>query len=1037
MKSASIDTVSPALEDLLEEFAGRVQAGESLDIETFAAAHPEHADLLRRVLPTMGVLADLARHSGETDASGLATHELPEKSLGDFRILREVGRGGMGVVYEAEQLSLGRRVALKVLPFAATMDSRHLQRFQNEARAAASLEHPHIVPVHGVGCERGVHYYAMKFIDGQSLAQVVDELKNAKEANRRDADNTEKNQNTAVSSLCSLRLCGSNDFFKSIAEMGIQAAEALEHAHSLGIVHRDIKPANLMIDGNGSLWVTDFGLARTAADAGLTMTGDVLGTLRYMSPEQAMAKHGLVDHRPDVYSLGVTLYELLTGMPAVKGKDREEILNAITLEDPRPPRRLDSGIPQDLETIVLKSLEKNPADRYATAKEFADELKRYLDDRPIHAKRPSFTLRARKWFRRHPAVLRSAAAILLITVVGLSVSSYLILQEMGKKESALDLAEKRQEAAEKSQQRTRAVLDDLSSELVEDWLTRQDELTDRQREFLTRALNNYEQFTKEAGETPEQRALLAQAHLKVGNIRQHLGQRDAAEEAFRRASEILTTLVSEFPTDASSRMHLAGTHNNLGRIIHGPAAVAEFRAAIAIAQRLAEDYPESPSYRQILAVSRANLANILSGGRQWEEGEKEVRKACELQNSLTDAYPTQPAYRSEWASSRKILGVLLARRGKLDDAEAEFRACRDLSRQLVKQFPAKPVYRQELAEAQTNLAIALSNLARWPEAETEYKNAAEIWQELVRNFPSVPRYRRDLSLLYDNLCVDLIRLGKLTEALAACREAIAVDPDLANSHHNLGVILKRTGQLDEAIAEYRKALELKLDVAELHCSLGEALEERGEFADALAHFRRGHELGSKQPDWSYPSAARVEHAQLMTEVDSKLTKIKNGDLTPKDGRERLALAQMCQTYKSLYLTAFRFYKEAFAELPKLVDDLQNPHRYNAACAAALAGCGQGKDADQSDERELAQLRRQSIEWLRADLAAWRNLLDTEPDKVRSVVVQTLQNWQQDKDFAGVRGSAALGKLPEAERQEWQKLWTEVDELRQKAAKPAK
>src|SRR5262249_13246406 len=138
---------------------------------------------------------------------------------------------------------------------------------------------------------------------------------------------------------------------RQIAEWGIQAAEALEHAHSVGIVHRDIKPANLMIDGHGALWVTDFGLARTAADAGLTMTGDVLGTLRYMSPEQALAKHGLVDHRTDVYSLGVTLYELLTGVPAVKGKDCEQILNAILLDEPRPPRALDAGTPLDLETI--------------------------------------------------------------------------------------------------------------------------------------------------------------------------------------------------------------------------------------------------------------------------------------------------------------------------------------------------------------------------------------------------------------------------------------------------------------------------------------------------------------------------------------------------------------------------------------------------------------------------------------------------------------------------------------------------------------
>src|SRR5262249_11152249 len=219
----------------------------------------------------------------------------------------------------------------------------------------------------------------------------------AKETHHKGTKDTKKNQDTAVSSLCSLCLCGSTDFYKSIAELGIQAAEALEHAHSLGIVHRDIKPANLMIENSlpsahpsplaphpsPKLWITDFGLARTAADAGLTMTGDVLGTLRYMSPEHAMAKHGLVDHRTDVYSLGGSLYDRLTGTPAVDGKDREEILNAITLEEPRPPRALDATIPHDLETIILKAIAASPADRYNTALELASDLRRFLDHKPI------------------------------------------------------------------------------------------------------------------------------------------------------------------------------------------------------------------------------------------------------------------------------------------------------------------------------------------------------------------------------------------------------------------------------------------------------------------------------------------------------------------------------------------------------------------------------------------------------------------------------------------------------------------------------
>jgi serine/threonine protein kinase len=239
--------------------------------------------------------------------------------------------------------------------------------------------------------------------------------------------------------------------FRQIAEFGIQASEALEHAHSLGIVHRDIKPANLMVDDQEHLWITDFGLARTAADAGLTMTGDVLGTLRYMSPEQALAKHGLVDHRTDVYSLGVTLYELLTGTPAVTGKDREEILNRLTLEDSQPLRSFDATIPRDLETIVLKAMAKTPSERYASAGEVADDLRRLLDSRPIRARRASLSQRFTKWSRRHRHFVTATFLGVVLAAIGLAVGTYLLWQERLKTHAALDQAkEQRQAAVEQS-----------------------------------------------------------------------------------------------------------------------------------------------------------------------------------------------------------------------------------------------------------------------------------------------------------------------------------------------------------------------------------------------------------------------------------------------------------------------------------------------------------------------------------------------------------------------------------------------------------
>lgn len=298
-----------------------------------------------------------------------AACSLTEPCLGDFHILREIGRGGMGIVYEAEQISLHRRVALKVLPFAGVLDGRQRKRFQNEAQAAALLRHSNIVGVHAVGCERGVHYYAMDLVEGRSLAEVIAELRQqegnaaddqmAKGPDRESDDRASQTSHCGgstapVAALSTERSSRSGEFYRSTARLGVQVAEALDYAHQEGVIHRDIKPSNLLLDENGKLWITDFGLAHVQGDVSLTMTGDVLGTLRYMSPEQASGERSIVDHRTDVYSLGVTLYELLTLRPALGGHDRQQLLRQIEEFEPPGPRKINSAVPKDLETSTLR-----------------------------------------------------------------------------------------------------------------------------------------------------------------------------------------------------------------------------------------------------------------------------------------------------------------------------------------------------------------------------------------------------------------------------------------------------------------------------------------------------------------------------------------------------------------------------------------------------------------------------------------------------------------------------------------------------------
>jgi WD40 repeat protein/serine/threonine protein kinase/tetratricopeptide (TPR) repeat protein len=453
--TAATRSEDPRVAQALEEYLAALEAGMPPDRQTFLARHAPIADALADCLKGLEFVQAAAPHLDADDADDPAAadcfgeHCTPG-TLGDFRILREIGRGSMGIVYEAEQISLGRRVALKVLPFASTLDAKQLQRFKNEAQAAAGLHHTNIVPVHATGCERGVHFYAMQYIEGQTLATVIDELRGIAKPQASGVDPTgpylpeSPNVTPPVAGLSTERSIRSPAHFQMVARLGVQAAEALEYAHQLGIVHRDIKPANLLVEGEPGasatgvrLWITDFGLAHCQGQVGLTMTGDLVGTLRYMSPEQALAKRVIVDHRTDVYSLGVTLYELLTLEPAFNGRDRQELLRQIAFEEPRAPRRLNSGIPPELETIVLKAVAKNPDERYATAKEFAEDLGRFLRDEPIRAKRPNLLQRTHKWLRRHPAVVRAGLVVLLLTVVVLIGSNLSISRAIKQKDAAL------------------------------------------------------------------------------------------------------------------------------------------------------------------------------------------------------------------------------------------------------------------------------------------------------------------------------------------------------------------------------------------------------------------------------------------------------------------------------------------------------------------------------------------------------------------------------------------------------------------------
>jgi serine/threonine protein kinase/Flp pilus assembly protein TadD len=1040
-----------------DEFLDRQKRGENPDVEEYVVRHPHAAALLRNVLASLRLIDQSGVAAGEATAEA-GKHP---QELGDFRIVREIGRGGMGIVYEAEQLSLGRKVALKVLPQAATLDPRRLQRFQNEARAAACLHHNNIVPVFFVGSDRGVHFYAMQLIDGQTLAEVIRDAR-APEGGPTVAAGAEAAATTApAAALSTQKPKRGAAYFRKVAELGAQAAEALDYAHQMGVVHRDVKPSNLMLDGRGQLWVADFGLALLQAEAGPTLTGDLVGTLRYMSPEQALAQRVLVDQRTDVYSLGATLYELLTLRPVFLGQDRQELLRQIAFDEPTQPRRLNRAVPPELETVVRKALEKNQQDRYATAQELADDLRRILEDKPIRARRPSWRQVAMKWTRRHRPVVWAAAAVVFVTLM---LGGYTAFWWEQKRTGAEALAQAALEEASRLGQEERWP-EALSA-------------TKRAREVLAGvgADPDLWQAVRDLGKDLEMGRKLQEARLLGTEVKEGYFDDEARKAAIADAFGWYGLDVTSLePLDAAVRIKSRPIQAQLVAALDEWAFLdrkkgKNWKHLVAIC-RIADPDPWRDRLRDTFAgkdpqamIALANSARsddlTLGSAVLLAQLAYDTSAADRVTHLLLELRPVQPedfwinyylgrlhdrnrkegipylmaavALRPQSPGARLGLGNALLHTGQVVKAIAEYRA----AIRLKKDFPAahnnlgsalrdkgdvdgaiaaihaalrlKP----DLPEAHNNLGIALRTKGDVGGAIAEYRTALGL--------------KKDYPEAHYNLGNALRGKGDVDGAIAAFHAAIRLKQEYPEAHNNLGAALVAKGDVDGAIAAFHAAIKWKGDFAVAHYRLGLTLLELGSYTEALGALKRGHELGVKQPGWHEPSAEWVRKAERLLALDQKLPAILKGEVRPADAAERLKLAYMCQApFKGHYAASCLLYAKAFADDPKRADDLKAQHRYNAACAAAKAGSGQGKDAEQSDDKERGRLRRQALDWLRADLTAYRRMLEQQPQKAAPMVRQRMRHWQLDTDFASVRGPDALARLPDTERTAWQQLWADV------------
>ena len=540
----------PRVLEVVEQYMQELEAGRLPDRNSYVQRYPELSASIAQCLEGLelvhgGMRSKTRKRLAAPSPPTNLSDERLAMPLGDFQIVRELARGGMGIVYEAIQLSLGRRVALKVLPFATTLDARHLRRFKIEAQAAALLHHTHIVPIYAVGCERGLHFYAMQLIQGDSLATVIKQLRERNGRSQKKVNSSNIHDPSPLPSATpafQLRTVGESKgeasfnstldvsrtltgnasvlnehYCRHVARLMVQAAEGLEHAHQSGVVHRDIKPANLMLDATGNVWITDFGLAQLQSDNGITRSGDFVGTFRYMSPEQMSGQRTVIDHRADIYSLGATMYELLTLESAFPAENHQDLLYQVLHAEPRSLRQWNRNIPPELETIVLKALSKNPADRYRSAGDFAADIKRYLDNKPILAQRPSLVDRAKKWSRRHPSVVIAGAILLFAIAVASLVSNRLIALEQQRTEEALDREKDRANEAEESFQQAREAVNAL-------FQISQEELADKpgvegaRKRILEIVLSYYEDFIEQRRNDPASQAELSRVQSEVKNI---------------------------------------------------------------------------------------------------------------------------------------------------------------------------------------------------------------------------------------------------------------------------------------------------------------------------------------------------------------------------------------------------------------------------------------------------------------------------------------------------------------------------------------
>ncbi len=980
-----------------------------------------------------GLDSGCAAWSREDDPQRTVSLGTPTSAGTRFRILRPHARGGLGQVSVALDEELHREVALKEIQDHRADDAASRARFVLEAEITGGLEHPGIVPVYGLGTHAGGRpFYAMRFIRGDSLQSAIKRFHQAGAG--RDA---------GEHSLELRRLLG----------RFIAVCQAIQYAHDRGILHRDLKPGNIMLGKYGETLVVDWGLAKVLDGAGTpppaggaeeprlrpwsadgsdqTVAGTAVGTPAYMSPEQAAGRLDRLGPASDVYSLGATLYALLTGKPPVAGKQAAEVLARVRRGDFPRPRQQRPEVPAGLEAICLKALALQPGGRYPSPRALADDLERWLGDEPVSALPEPVAVKVGRWMRRHKPLVSGAAAAFLVGVIAVSAGV---------------LWHARQQADAARQQA-------VAGEKVRRGL----ELARQTRDALHSTLKQPGGVQRLLNEPARWQAQLKAARSEWRRARDHVGA--AADPRWADRLRELDEDLRRDQADHDLALRLEKIRLDRGNVVRGTFGGGMFReypAAFAEAGLVpAPGRQKEAALRITQSPIKDQLLAALDDWAYWEHRARHPDLAGRLLGIArrADPDPWRDKIRDP-ALLKNQQGVVKYAREALRDDESLARLSPQMLNLVALRLPNGPTKTTWLRTAQ-----ALHPADFWINYSIAYSLAKEDARTATGYFRAALAVRPNNAAVYNGLGMALHNQGDRPAAIAAYKQALAIDPNLAAAWTNLGFVFYDQNDRPAAIAAFRKALAVDPNLAGAWNNLGYALYQQKDLPAAIAAFNKAlacdpqlaaawNNLGlARQSQKNLPAAIdsfkkalaidpqtafarqNLASAQENLALEKRLPRVLQGEAAGV--AELLALANFCQYHAERYRAAVALYTRAFAAEPTAAEDLAKSHRYDAACAAALASVGRGADAAKLDATEKTRLRKEALAWLRAELAARGNLLEKRHRTNPLAVVRLgdfLRRWQRDADFDGLRDDHELAKLPADEHAAWTKLWGEVDRL---------